>query len=29
MVLLLPMGGDFAAGVDQLEQLAPALGVLG
>ena len=29
LVLLLPMGGDFAAGVDQLEQLAPALGVLG
>jgi probable F420-dependent oxidoreductase len=29
VVLLLPMGGDFAAGVNQLERLAPALGVLG
>jgi probable F420-dependent oxidoreductase len=29
VVLLLPMGGDFATGVDQLEQLAPALGLLG
>jgi probable F420-dependent oxidoreductase len=29
VTLLLPSGGDFATGVDQLEQLAPALGRLG
>jgi probable F420-dependent oxidoreductase len=28
VVLMCPMGGDFAAGVDQLEQLAPALTAL-
>jgi len=28
VTLLLPIGGDFATGVDQLEQLAPALGLV-
>jgi probable F420-dependent oxidoreductase len=29
VTLLLPIGGEFTAGVDQLEQLAPALAELG
>ncbi len=29
VTLLLPMGGEFSAGIDQLEQLAPALAELG
>jgi hypothetical protein len=29
VTLLLPIGGEFSAGIDQLEQLAPALVGLG
>jgi hypothetical protein len=28
-VMIMPPGGDFAAGIDQLEQLAPVLTALG